>query len=520
MGVQLVEDAFPLTLQHVLARMRRYNGPAEVVAVGPDGTVRSTHAAVAQRIDRLSEALRRLGVRPGDRVATLAWSSQAHFELHLAVPCVGAVLHPLNPRLFPDELAWISDHAGDRLLFVDEDLAPLAQQLAPQLRSVETIVTIDDGPGGSTYGGLLSTGDAAIEEYPELDERQAAGLCYTSGTTGRPKGCLYSHRATVLKALTECLAEGIGVSSTDRVLPLAPLFHVSGWGFPYAVALVGATLVLPGRVTDPEALLGLMEDERVTVAAGVPTVWSDVEERAAATDRDLSGLRIVIGGAPVPEPLVDRLARRQAHVVGAWGMTETIGQIAAAPLAAPGETRRHDAVGRVLPLVEARLVDEDGGELPWDGASLGELALRGASVIGGYFREAPAPGGWLRTGDVGTLADDGIVRIVDRAKDLIKSGGEWIPSANLEDAIAAHPAVAEVAVVGRQDPRWGERPVAVVVVKEGRAWPGDELRLQLAERVARWWIPDDFVALDALPRTSVGKIDKKALRRTLAKEER
>lgn len=516
MRVKFVEDAYPLTLQHVLARMRQYNGPAEVVAVGPGGTDRSTHAAVAQRIDRLSGALRRLGVRPGDRVATLAWNSQAHFELHLAVPCVGAVLHPLNPRLFPDELAWICDHAGDRLLFVDEELAPLAQHL----RSVETIVTIEDGPGGSGYGGLLSAGDAAIEVYPELDERQAAALYYTSGTTGRPKGCLYSHRATMLKALTECLAEGIGVSSTDRVLPLAPLFHVSGWGLPYAAALVGATLVLPGRLTDPEALLGLMKNERVTVAAGVPTVWSDVEQRAAATDRDLSGLRVVIGGAPVPQPLVDRLASRQAYVIGAWGLTETIAQIAAAPLAAPGETQRRDTVGRVLPLTEARLVDEDGGELPWDGASLGELALRGASVIDGYFREAPAPGGWLRTGDVGTLADSGRVRIVDRAKDLIKSGGEWIPSANLEDAIAAHPAVAEVAVVGRQDPRWGERPVAAVVVKEGHAWPGDELRRQLAERVARWWIPDDFVALDALPRTSVGKIDKKALRRTLAEEER
>jgi fatty-acyl-CoA synthase len=458
----------PLTIRHILDRMRRIYGDSEVVTLrgsGGDGTMKShsTYAEIGSRIDRLCRALGRLGVKQGDRVATFAWNTQEHFELYMGVPCMGGVLHTLNIRLFPDQVTYIANHAEDKVIFVDDSLVPVLEKVAPTLETIERYVVIGDGDAGSLpnavrYEDLL--GDAGEGyDYPELGEREAAGLCYTSGTTGNPKGVLYSHRSNVLHAMGACMSETLGINSQDRVLPVVPMFHANAWGLPYACAMVGSDMVMPGRFLQAEPLSGLIADEHVTFAGAVPTIWMDLLRYADENRPDLSSLtRVVCGGAAVPESLMRGFEERHGvKIVQAWGMTETspLGAVAWPPKGADDEWRYRTATGRIVPGVDVRLVDDAGAELPWDGETTGEIEIRGPWIASAYYNDPSGAekfdGEWLRTGDIASIDRHGYIRISDRAKDVIKSGGEWISSVELENAIMAHPAVAEAAVIALPD---------------------------------------------------------------------
>jgi fatty-acyl-CoA synthase len=505
----LMQHDHPLTLQLVLERVRRMNGHEEVVTLTESEPERSSYADIAVRVDRLCGALKAMGVEPGDRVATFSWNTQQHLELYLAVPCMGAVLHTLNIRLFPDQLQYIVGHAADKVVFLDP---PLADAWAASGAQVDRVIGL-----GDEYEALLAAQPSDGFDYPELDDRAAAGLCYTSGTTGNPKGVLYSHRSNVLHALGKCLADGVGVRSGDRVMPVVPMFHANAWGFPYACALTGASLVLPSRFVAPEPLAKAIESERVTVAGAVPTVWLDLLRYADEHRPDLSSLRTVIcGGAAVPEALMRAFEERHdVRIVQAWGMTET------SPLASVAhgddwDTRTRQ--GRPLPLVETRIVDDSGAEVAWDGEATGELEVRGPTIASAYYEsddDDKFDNGWLRTGDIASIDARGSIKLTDRAKDVIKSGGEWISSVDLENALMAHPSVREAAVIARPDERWSERPLACVVLEEGARLDEAELKRHLLGIVAKWWVPEDFVAIDEVPKTSVGKFDKKVLRARL-----
>ncbi|MFN8216032.1 MAG: long-chain-fatty-acid--CoA ligase [Solirubrobacterales bacterium] len=518
---------FPLTLTHLLGRARTVNRRAEVVSVldAAGTTRRATLAEVADRADRLAAALGRLGVGAGDRVGTFAWNSQQHLEAYWAVPCAGAILHTLNPRLAPEQVAYTIDHAGDRVLLVDASLAAELARALPHLGGERPrLVLIGDGdlPGALDYEELLAAEPAGFA-WPALDERAGAALCYTSGTTGDPKGVLYSHRALCLHTLAMAGHDAYRMSGRDRILAVVPMFHAMGWNLAYLAGMVGADLVLPGRHVQAPALARTIAAERITATCGVPTVWMDLLREEGA---DLSSLELAIcGGTQVPPALMREYeARHGVAVVQGWGMTETLPGAALAhdpPRAAGEEERwsRRQHAGRLSPFFEARIVAEDGSVLPADGATPGEIEVRGPTVAAGYFDSPEASAaaeheGWLRTGDVGTLDGEGWMRITDRAKDVVKSGGEWISSVDLESALMAHPAVAEAAVIGRPDERWGERPLACVVA--AAAVSPEELRAHLAPRVARWWLPEEFAYLEEIPKTSVGKFDKKALRDLLA----
>ena len=525
----LVQHDHPLTLQHILRRMRRMYGDSEVVTLTDDGTTRASYAEVCDRIDRLCRALRALGVQDGDRVATFAWNSQRHLEAYMGVPCMGAVLHTLNIRLFEEQLTYITNHAKDKVVLVDDSLVPLLEKVAPTFETVEHYVVMGDGDAGSLpnalrYEELLAEQPEGFN-YPELDDRAAAGLCYTSGTTGNPKGVLYSHRSNVLHALASCLADAIAISNADRVLPVVPMFHANAWGLPHASTFVGADLVMPGRFLQPEPLARLIEQERVTVAAAVPTIWSDLLRYADEHRPDLSSLRVVpCGGAAVPLELMKGWQERHGvYVLQAWGMTETspVGSVSRPPRGVEGEAQWEHRVkaGRILPLVEARIVDDNGDEVPWDGESTGELEVRGPWIASDYYEDPTGrdkfDDGWLRTGDIAAIDSHGAIRITDRAKDVIKSGGEWISSVDLEGALMAHPGVLEAAVIAKPDERWQERPLACVVRCQGADVSAEELREHLRSRVAKWWLPDEFAFIDEVPKTSVGKFDKKVLRQRL-----
>jgi fatty-acyl-CoA synthase len=524
---------FPLTIQHILGRMRTVSRDSEVATLTDDGVTRASYEQIVERVDRLCAALKALGVERGDRVATFSWNTQQHLELYLGVPCMGAVLHTLNIRLFPEQLTYIVNHADDKLIFVDESLVEPLAKLAPDFDGVERFVVIGDGDAGELpdplrYEEILAEQEPSFD-YPEIDERDAAGLCYTSGTTGNPKGVMYSHRSNILHSMMTNMSDTLGIGRDDRVLPVVPMFHANAWGLPYAATLSGADMVMPGRFLQAEPLAKLIEDEKPTLAAAVPTIWMDLLRHCDENKPDLSSIRMVpCGGAAVPLELMKGFEERHGmKIIQAWGMTETspLASVAWPPDAAEGDEQwgYRDTAGRIVPLVEARIVSDDGEELDWDGEVTGELEVRGPWVTAAYYEDPSGDDkfddGWLRTGDIASIDAEGYVRITDRSKDVIKSGGEWISSVELEGHLMAHPAVREAAVIAKPDERWTERPLACVVVDEGADCEPGELREHLAGCVAKWQVPDAFAFIDEVPKTSVGKFDKKVLRKRLEEGE-
>ena len=514
-----------LTVQSILHHGAAVFRDSQVGAFDGKQVVRTTFESRAGRVARLAGALRRLGIRPGDRVATFCWNSAEHLEAYLAVPSMGAILHTANIRLFPEQLAYVVNHAEDRAIIVDASLVPVLAKAAASFRTVEHYIVIGgeasaELPGPQSGYEELLAGECDCYPWPDLDERSAAAICYTSGTTGNPKGVVYSHRSIYLHSLSITSANCAGLGQNDRVLVVTAMFHANSWGLPHAAWLAGSDLLFPGRYLRAETLCRLIAQERSTVSSGVPTVWSDILRYADAHHPDLSSLRIVIcGGSAVPLSLVEGFQNRHGVLMfQAWGMTETspIAAVAHPPKnCAPGEGAAYRArTGRVIAGMELRVVDGD-RVLPWDGESVGEFEARGPWVTGAYYGDEGTDrfqDGWLKTGDVGTLDARGYLQIKDRAKDVIKSGGEWVSSVELENALMAHPDVVEAAVIGVPDPRWDERPLACVVLREGSEANAAVLREFLCGRVSKWWIPERWAFVDAIPKTSVGKFDKKMLR--------
>jgi fatty-acyl-CoA synthase len=530
----LMQDDFPLTLHHPLHRMRSVHPGAEVVTLTDAGVVRATYGEVAERVDRLARVLERLGVSQGDRVGTFAWNNQRHLELYMAVPCVGAVLHTLNIRLFAEQLTYIVNHAEDGVVFVDDSVVPILEPLASTFPGVRNYIVMGNGDTGSLpnalrYEELLEQAGAGSFDYPELDERQAAALCYTSGTTGNPKGVLYSHRSISLHSTASLMTDALGLSMRDRALVVVPMFHANAWGIPHAAALAGADLIMPDRFLQAEPLAKLIESERPTIMGCVPTIFADLLRYADANPVDLSSLKnAACGGSAVPRQLMrDYEQRHDVGVFQAWGMTETspVASYSRPPEGAGHDERYWDMrakQGKPLPWVQARLIDDDGAEVPWDGESTGELEVRGPWIAARYYRdESGEPrfhDGWLRTGDIASIDDQAFIQITDRSKDVIKSGGEWISSVELENEVMAHPDVIEAAVIAKPDDRWAERPLCCVVVREGADLSAQELLEHLRGRVAKWWLPDEFAFVSEVPKTSVGKFDKKVLRAHLRED--
>jgi len=507
---------YPLLVRHIAERAETVFPDREVVSRTKDAVERSTYAQLVERARRIASSLERLGVKRGDRVATFGWNSARHLELYLAVPSMGAVLHTLNIRLFEEDLRYVVGHAEDKVIFLDASLAGVM----PKFEAVEHEVLMPDSDGdrdGSLdYEQLVSDGDPGFE-FPDLDEGTAAAMCYTSGTTGRPKGVVYSHRSTVLHSMGAGHADAMGIRQRDRVMPVVPMFHANAWGIPYTATMSGAALIFPGPRMTPEDIAGLIADERVTMTAGVPTIWQGILQLDGTPD--LSSVReIMCGGSAVPESLIRAYDERFGiPILQGWGMTET------SPLASasrvPAEVQLSDderykvraCQGRVLPLVDYR-IDEDSG---------GELQVRGPWIAAAYYNDESSDekfteDGWLRTGDVAEMVHGSYIKLVDRTKDLVKSGGEWISSVELENEIMAHPDVLEAAVIAVPDERWSERPCACVVRKEGSSLDADGVREHLKPRVAKWWIPDRVEFIDEVPKTSVGKFDKKVLRARFA----
>ena len=532
---------FPLTLQHAFDRAERYFARREIFTVTADGYERSTYGEVCRRARRVAGALERLGVHKGDRVATMAWNTTRHYELYLAIPNMGSVLHTLNLRLPLDQLTFIINDAQDKILFVDADLMPTIEKIAGNIPSVERIVVMNGSymapvdaklPPIDEYEALVESGPQDYQ-WPALDERDPAAMCYTSGTTGNPKGVVYSHRSSLLHAITVTQADTIALSERDTTYPLVPMFHVNAWGLPHAAAMVGCRLVFPGRFMTPDKVATVLAEMKVTFTAGVPTLWIgllQVLEKQPALDISTVN-RIVIGGSAAPEGLIRAMYARGIRVLHAWGMTEmspigTVSRLFAWQEALPFEEQLKYMAkqGRVVPGVDLRIVDlESGKEVPWDGVTFGEIQVRGPWITREYYHQDNLEqgqekfmDGWFRTGDVATLDSEGFVQIVDRTKDVVKSGGEWISSVILESEIMGHPGVLEAAVVGMPHPKWQERPVAFVVPKAGVTLTQAEILSYLEPRVAKWWLPDLVVFIPAIPKTSVGKFDKKVIRKEYA----
>jgi fatty-acyl-CoA synthase len=512
---------FPLTITHLLRRAETYFGRGEIVSRLTDKSFdRSSYAATLARARQLAAALQKLGLERGDRVATLCWNHRQHHEAYFGIPCGGFVLHTLNLRLHPNDLAYIADHAGDRAVIVDRSLVPLLEQFRERTR-IEHVFVVED-----SYEELLATASADDFHELDLDERDAAAMCYTSGTTGLPKGVVYTHRSTVLHTLGVAANNpfGLGTSVNDAIMPVVPMFHANAWGYPYIATMVGAKLVYPGPHLDPQSLLEDMTLEGVTWAAGVPTIWMGILQLLESGAWDLSRMKgMFVGGSAVPRKMIADYQRHGLTIVQGWGMTETspVASTATLPhdLAHVDEETRLDlkaTAGLPLPLVEvrARVGDE---EIAWDGETMGELEVRGPWIASSYY-DTPEQAdrwtadGWFRTGDIVSIHPRGFIQIKDRSKDVIKSGGEWISSVELENAIMAHPSVAEAAVIAIPDPKWAERPLAAVVLREGATATPDELRDFIAPKFAKWWLPERIEFVSEIPKTSVGKFRKTALR--------
>ena len=528
----------PLTVTAIMKYGIGLYGGREVVTCTEDGTRHQTYADTGTRAARFANALRTLGVDADQRVATLMWNNAEHLEAYLAIPSMGAVLHTLNLRLDPGQLAYIANHAADDVVICDSTLVPLLAQVLLQAENVRHVIVTGPAEALAAHAEKLARPGMRVHSYeellapaaetfdwPDLDELSAAAMCYTSGTTGMPKGVVYSHRSAYLHSMGVCMGNSLGMSEQDRVLPVVPMFHANAWGLAYAAVMSGADLIMPDRFLQPEPLARLIEAERPTLAGAVPTIWNGLLQHVRAHGGDLSSLRMVpCGGSAVPRSLMEAFEKELGVlIVQAWGMTETspIGSVAHPPAGTPADEAWHyrDTQGRLVCAVEARLVGDNGVVLPHDGTAVGEVEVRGPWVTGAYYKDDD-PGkfhdGWLRTGDVGTIDPLGFVTLTDRAKDVIKSGGEWISSMELENALMAHPDVTEAAVIGVPDEKWGERPLAAVVLSEGASVTPAELRDFLAGRVPRWQLPERWSFIAEVPKTSVGKFAKTKIREAYA----
>jgi fatty-acyl-CoA synthase len=522
---------FPLTLNAILERAGTYFPDVEVISRLPNKSIhRSTWGEVYRRSRRLAECLQAAGLKKGERVATLMWNHYAHLECHFGVPAVGGILHPLNLRLHPDEIAYIANHAQDRFLLVDDVLLPVLDKFQSRVKFARIFVVPHCGAAVAdeyeNYEEWLQQASGKFE-YPEINENDGAAMCYTSGTTGNPKGVIYSHRSQVLHTMAQALADACGTSRGDVLLLCSPMFHANGWGMPYTSAMVGAKFILPGPHLDAESVLDLIDREGVTLSCAVPTVWLPVLallDKRGPNWKPPRDVRILCGGTAPPETLIRGLERHGFHLLHSWGMTETSPQGTISALKPQMQSWPEDRQyvqrckqGYPSPFVELRVRDSEGASASWDGHTMGELEVRGPWVAGSYYN---APGtenrwtadGWFRTGDVAFVDPDGCIKLVDRSKDMIKSGGEWISSVDVENALMGHPAVREAGVIGVTHPKWQERPLAIVALKEGAAATPEELRDFLSAKFAKWQLPDDFVFVSELPHTSTGKLLKTELR--------
>jgi len=525
---------YQLNVPAILRRADELYGDNEIASRLPDKSWhRYTYADFVSRTKKLIVALRSLGLEDGDRVGTFMWNHSQHLEAYMGAPVGGFVTHTLNLRLHPDDNTYIATHGGDRVILVDKTLWPLAEQFIPRC-DFEHVIAVGDGPtpdGAIDYEELLASADESAFSYRDLPENTAAAMCYTSGTTGRPKGVLYSHRAIALHALT--VIGSLGMYADDTCLPVVPMFHANAWCFPFSCTMVGTKQVFPGPHMDPASLLDALAEEKVTITAGVPTIWMGILQALDATPDawDLSAMRFMtVGGAAPPRAMIEAFSDRHGlHIVHGWGMTEMtpVGTLSGAPGQETGlepqeAYSRRALQGLPIPFVEIRASGAD-GLVPWDGQTMGELEVRGPSIASAYYESDEGTDrwtedGWFRTGDVVTIHPDGFVEVQDRAKDLVKSGGEWISTVALENALMGHPAVAEAAVIAVPDEKWSERPLGVVVLKEGEEASPDELRDFLAPSFAKWWLPERFEFVDEIPKTAVGKFRKTALREQFAQQ--
>jgi fatty-acyl-CoA synthase len=523
-------QSFPLTINAILRHASSVHGARKVTTATGTGYRDCSYAELGRQAAQLANALRRVGVTGDQRVATFMWNNAEHLTAYMAVPAMGAVLHTLNIRLFPEQIVYVANEAEDQVVLVDLSLAKLLAPILADLDTAHTVIAVGEGDLaalGESGKTVLRYGDVIADEstefdWPDIDENCAAAMCYTSGTTGNPKGVVYSHRSSYLHTMATCSSNGIGVGSSDCVLPIVPMFHANAWGLPYAALMAGADLVLPDCHLDAKSLVDMIEKLRPTVAGAVPTIWNDVMHYLDNNPgHDVSSLRIVpCGGSAVPVSLMRTFEDKHGvQIRQLWGMTETspMATMAWPPPGTPEDQHWTFRASQGQPVcgVEARIVDDDGQVLPNDNKAVGEVEVRGPWITSSYYRghdESKFDSGWLRTGDVGRIDERGFITLTDRAKDVIKSGGEWISSVELENCLIAHPDVVEAAVVGVPDERWQERPLAVVVAKEGSAVEAGDLRNFLADKVVRWWLPERWTFVDEIPRTSVGKYDKKTIR--------
>ncbi|WP_335870836.1 long-chain fatty acid--CoA ligase [Bacillus sp. 2205SS5-2] len=529
----------PLTLTSLLNRAENYFSHKEMVSRTLSGIHRFTYREYAKRTRRLASALTKLGMREGDKVATFAWNHHRHLEAYFGVPCTGAVLHMVNIRLSPEHIAYVINHAEDKILLIDEDLVPLIEQVQHELKTVEKYIIMTDNdtlpqttlPSVYSYEELLKEADEDFPLREDLDENTPAGMCYTSATTGNPKGVVYTHRGIVLHAMATGLADTIALSERDVCMPIVPMFHANAWGLPFAAVWFGTSLVLPGPNMTPDVIASLIQDAGVTITAGVPTIWLAFVNLLEKENYDISSLRAVVcGGSAAPKNII-RAFEEKYHIpfIQGYGMTETSPIVSLSTLTSNMDTLSMEErvntralQGMVIPGLDVKIINEN-GEVPWDGKTMGELIVRGPWVAHEYYRDERSKetfkDGWLYTGDIATRSKDGYIKITDRTKDLIKSGGEWISSVDLENALMTHDAVFEAAVIAVPHKKWQERPLACVVLQEGYEESiKDELLSYLSTQFAKWWLPDDIIFLNEIPKTSVGKFLKRALRDQLSQE--